>query len=147
MSDTVNPLAPHHLPIFIATPGETDTLLVIMAVFLVILIVAAGLIYFHLHAIPEHKLHGTDNKAQFELVAVLALLALFTHNSLFWVLALILAMIPVPDIVTPLYGMARSLKMLATGRSGEVAPAAAARVEESPVPESLSTASAPEAKV
>ena len=37
------------------------------------------------------------NKAQFEIVAVLALLALFTHNNYFWVAALLLAMIPIPD--------------------------------------------------
>ena len=36
MTPTLNPAAPHHLPIFIVAPGETDVLMVIMAIFLVL---------------------------------------------------------------------------------------------------------------
>ncbi len=36
---------------------------------------------------PEHIAHQT-NKIQIQLVAVLGLIALFTHNQLFWIAAL-----------------------------------------------------------
>ncbi|MFV0408994.1 MAG: hypothetical protein ACK5LJ_04615 [Paracoccus sp. (in: a-proteobacteria)] len=43
-----------------------------------------------------------SHKLQFEIEAVLCLLALFTHNNLLWGAALLLAMIDLPDLVTPL---------------------------------------------
>jgi hypothetical protein len=51
-------------------------------------------------------------------VAVLSLLALFTHNAAFWVAALLLALIPVPDFWTPLASMADSLARMATRWAG-----------------------------
>jgi len=46
----------------------------------------------------------------------LALLALFTHNNIFWVAALILALLKFPDVVTPLNDISSSLsKMTQTG--------------------------------
>lgn len=122
MSDTINPLAAHHQPFFITPPGETDTLLVIMGIVLVGMILLLGVFYFKLHALPERMLHGTNQKAKLEVVAVLALLALFTHNNLFWVAALLLAMVPIPDFATPLYEMADSLKKMARGTGDEPAP-------------------------
>lgn len=124
MEITTHPLAAHHLPSFITPPGETDTLLVIMAVFLVALILCAGVFYFRLHALPEQMAHGSNNKVQFEIVAVLALLALFTHNNLFWVAALLLAMVPIPDFTTPLYQMAAELKRIAAADRGAGPPPA-----------------------
>ena len=123
MSETINPLAAHHVPPFITPPGETDTLLVAMAVFLVVLILGLGVLYFRLHALPEQLSHGSNNKAQFEIVAVLALLALFTHNNLFWVAALLLAMVPIPDFVTPLNQMVGQLtKIAGNSRTGSNDP-------------------------
>jgi type VI protein secretion system component VasF len=58
---------------------------------------------------------------QFEIVAVLALLALFTHNHAFWIAGLLLALVPLPDISTPLTSMAQSLRLMA-------APAAPAQL-------------------
>jgi hypothetical protein len=113
MAGTIHPLAAHHVPPFITPPGETDTLLVAMAIFLVALVLGLGVLYFRLHALPEQISHGGSNKAQFEIVAVLALLALFTHNNMFWVAALILAMIPIPDFTTPLQAMVGELKTIA----------------------------------
>jgi hypothetical protein len=76
-----------------------------------------------LHALPEHLAHGNASKLQFEIVAVLALLALFTHNTWFWVAALLLALVPIPDIYAPLAGMAESLaKMARWGRPRTEAP-------------------------
>jgi hypothetical protein len=50
---------------------------------------------------------------QFELVAILGLLALFTHNNVFWVAALLLAFIQLPDFTTPLETIASSLGKIA----------------------------------
>ena len=104
----MHPAAPAHLPGFITAPGETDPLFVGSVIFLVIAVMALGSLYFWLHSIPERLAHGTG-KIQFQLVGVLALLALFTHNNLFWVFALVLALIPIPDFWTPLSSMADSL--------------------------------------
>ncbi len=41
------------------------------------------------------------NRVQYDLVAVLALLSLFTHIHAFWVAALILALIKIPDFTFP----------------------------------------------
>ena len=84
MSTAINPAAPHHLPMFITAPGQTDVLFNVMAVFIVVMILAVVVLYFCLHAIPERLAHK-GQKMQFQLVAVLGLISLFTHNQLFWV--------------------------------------------------------------
>jgi hypothetical protein len=101
--------APHHLPSFITLPGQTDWLLNVMLVFLIFVVVSVGLIYLRLHALPEHMAHRT-NKVQLQLVAVLALIALFTHNHIFWIIGLLLALIDLPDFATPLNSIALSLE-------------------------------------
>lgn len=112
----IHPAAPHHLPLFITAPGETDSFLVGAAIFLVVMVLAAGSLYFRLHALPEHLAHRTGSKLQFEVVAVLSLIALFTHNSAFWIAALMLALIPIPNLHGPLVSMAESLGALAGWR-------------------------------
>lgn len=115
MTETPHPLAPHHLPWFITEPGQTDGLLVATGIFLLVVLVAVGNLYFQLHALPERWAHKRS-PVQLQIVAVLAILALFTHNSIFWVAALLLALVQLPDFATPIYSMADSLKGLA-GRS------------------------------
>jgi hypothetical protein len=61
-------------------------------------------------------------KIQFEIVAVLALLALFTHNHAFWIIGLLLALIPIPDFITPIRSMAESLGKLAERVETEAKP-------------------------
>jgi NADH:ubiquinone oxidoreductase subunit 5 (subunit L)/multisubunit Na+/H+ antiporter MnhA subunit len=107
----MNPAAPHHLPSFITLPGESDWLMTVMAVFLVVVVVSVGLIYLRLHALPEHMAHRTS-KVQMQFVAVLALLALFTHNHVFWIAALLLALVELPDFSTPMNSIALSLEKL-----------------------------------
>jgi hypothetical protein len=51
-----------------------------------------------------------SKKLQIEIVAVLGLLALFTHVHLFWVAGLLLAFIDLPDFASPLRRMARALE-------------------------------------
>ena len=113
MSATINPAAPHHLPGFVTAPGESDVLLNGAAVFLVVVVLMLGSVYFRLHALPEHMAHKNANKLQFEVVAILALLALFTHNNSFWVAALLLAIVPIPDFHGPLETIAQSLARMA----------------------------------
>ena len=43
---------------------------------------------------------------------VLAILALFTHNNLFWVAALVLALVKFPDFTSPLNSIAQSLRIM-----------------------------------
>src|SRR5262247_640006 len=108
----LNPAASHDLPSFITAPGETDVLMVIMALFLVLAVVGFGLLFLRLHTLPERIAHKS-HKLQFEIVAVLGLLALFTHVHLFWVAGLLLALIDIPDFGGTLGRMARSLERIA----------------------------------
>ncbi|RDI58034.1 hypothetical protein [Microvirga subterranea] len=118
MTAALNPAAPHHLPIFITAPGETDVLTVVVAVFLVLAVLAVGLLFLRLHTLPERMAHRS-HKLQFEIVAVLGLLALFTHQHIFWVAGLLLALIDIPDFGTPLRRIAGSLEKIAGLRPGE----------------------------
>jgi len=106
----MHPAAPHHLPHFITAPGETDTLMVFATVLVIVGIMTIGVLFFRLHSLPERMGH---KKFQFEIVAVLTLLSLFTHVHLFWVAGLLLALIDFPDFVTPLRRMSRALEKLA----------------------------------
>ena len=106
MSEPLHPAAPHHLPAFITAPGDTDVLMVVVGIFLLVAVLAVGNIYLHLHTLPERMAHKSQ-KLQFEIVAVLGLLALFTHNHLFWVIGLFLAMVDLPDFGTPLRRIGR----------------------------------------
>ncbi|MBK5569822.1 hypothetical protein [Ensifer sp. SSB1] len=112
MSETIHPAAIHHLPAFITAPGESDWLFNAVVVFLIVSIFALGTLYLRLHALPEHMAHKT-NKIQLELVAVLALLSLLTHNNLLWGAALLLALIDLPDFSSPLSSIAGSLEKIA----------------------------------
>lgn len=98
--DGLHPAASHHLPSFIAAPGESDFLLVFCGILLVVAILAAGVFFLWLHSLPERMVH---NKWQYDLVAVLCLLALFTHVHAFWVAALLLAFVRLPEISFPDY--------------------------------------------
>jgi hypothetical protein len=137
VSEAMHPLAPHHLPGFIVAPGETDVLLTGSIIFLIALLMMLGSLYFWLHSLPERIAHGAS-QVQFQLVAVLALLALFTHNNVFWVAALLLAIVPIPDFWTPLSTMAESLARMAAGRGGRPA---AADVPAASAPEAIAAGS------
>ena len=112
MSESVHPSAPHHLPGFITAPGETDVLMVVVGIFLIAAVLIVGNLYLRLHTLPERMAHKSQ-KLQFEIVAVLGLLALFTHIHLFWVVGLLLAMIDLPDFSTPLRRIAGSVEKMA----------------------------------
>src|SRR6516165_1834933 len=79
-------MTPHHLPFYFAKPGETDVLMIVMGIFLI--------------------------------VAILGLLALFTHIHLFWIAALLLALVDLPDFGTPMRSIADSVGKIADSTAG-----------------------------
>ena len=130
MNEVLHPAAPQHLPGFITAPGDTDVLMVVVGIVLLGAILGVGNFYLHLHTMPERMAHKSQ-KLQFEIVAVLGLLSLFTHNHLFWVIGLLLAMIDLPDFGTPLRRIAGSVERIAGGPPGdEVAQVARAGTTE-----------------
>jgi len=138
---TTNPheAAASHLPSFITAPGQTDMLLVITAVFLFIAVVAIGILFWKLHTLPERMAHKTQ-KLQFEFVAVLGLISLFTHEHIYWIIGLLLAFIELPDFGTPMNRMANALEDIAkdeteapvdaSGDQEKVAPASDSKAAE-----------------
>ena len=114
MTDSVNPAAPHHVPWFITAPGQSDGLFTAMIIFLIVVLLLIGVLYFKLHALPEHIAHGAT-KGKMDFVMVLAVLAMFTHQNLFWIAALLIAFVELPDFSSPINSMARSLQRLARG--------------------------------
>lgn len=112
MTENIHPLAPHHLPRYFPAADGSDYLFTVMVVFLLGAILLFGIAYFTLHSLPEHLGHKKDSR-QVQLISILCILALFTHNNLFWVAALVLAAFRPPDISTPLNSIAKSLQNLA----------------------------------
>jgi hypothetical protein len=141
MAESINPAATHHLPSFITPPGETDVLMVIMTIFLAGAVLAFGLLFLRLHTLPERMAHKSQ-KLQFEIVAVLGLIALFTHMHIFWVIGLILAFIEFPDFGTPLRRIAGSTEKIAGIKPGE----GAAEITSDAAPDEWAIAHATNAK-
>jgi hypothetical protein len=110
-----------YLPFFVTAPGESDILYSAVAVFLVLVAVGFGALYFTIQAIPDRLADGAS-KVQLQIVGLLGLLSLFTMNNAFWVAALLLAAIRIPDIVTPLRDIAREM---ASQRGEHAQPASA----------------------
>src|SRR5262245_29161305 len=113
----MHPAAPHHLPFFIPGPDGSDTLMVVMGLFLVATLLWVGTLYWKLHSLPERMAHRT-HKLQFEIVAVLGLISLFTHMHIFWIAGLLLAMIDLPDFLTPMRRIAGSVERIADATPG-----------------------------
>jgi len=131
MADSLHPAATHHLPSFITAPGETDVLMVVMAVILLLSVLMFGILFLHLHTLPERMAHK-GHKIQFEIVAVLGLIALFTHMHIFWVAGLLLALIDFPDFGNALSRIAGSAEKIAGLKPGEGAELADANESGQP---------------
>ena len=112
MSEQIHPMAPHHLPFYLAPGSGTDVLMVVMGIFLVGVVLWVGTLYWSLHSLPERMAHKSQ-KLQFEIVAVLGLISLFTHMHAFWVAGLLLALIDIPDFGTPMRSIADSVERIA----------------------------------
>ena len=96
MNEQAHSAATEHLPVFITAPGSTDVLMVVTAIVLAVSVIAFGVLFLRLHTLPERVAHKA-HKIQFEIVAILGLIALFTHMHIFWVAGLLLAFIDIPD--------------------------------------------------
>ncbi|WP_299472034.1 hypothetical protein [uncultured Roseibium sp.] len=118
MTEKMHELAPHHLPFFIPKADGSDQMMVTVLIALIVIILLLGTFYLYLHSLPERLAHK-HGRIQFELVAVLGLLALFTHNQIFWVAALVLAFVQLPDFMTPLETIASSASKAARKYAGK----------------------------
>ena len=112
MSASSHPAAPHHLPFFLAGSDGSDPVMVGTGILLVAAVLAFGLLFLRLHTLPERMAHR-GHKLQFEIVAVLGLLALFTHMHIFWVAGLLLALVDFPDFTGPMRRIAGSAERVA----------------------------------
>jgi len=117
LSEQTHPAAPHHLPFFVPGADGSDTLMVVMGIFLVATVFWVGTLYWNLHSLPERTAHKSQ-KLQFEIVAVLGLISLFTRQHIFWVAGLLLALIDLPDFGTPLRSIAGSVERIADATPG-----------------------------
>ena len=99
MIEKTHPLAPHHIPGFLPGADGSDPLFTAVIIIFLAAVLAIGIFYFRLHALPEH-IDQKKNSGQMKLVPV------------FWVLALLLAVIRIPDFLTPINSIASSLKKL-----------------------------------
>jgi hypothetical protein len=97
--------------------------MVVMGIFLIVTVLWVGTLYWKLHSLPERMAHKSQ-KLQFEFVAVLGLISLFTHMHVFWVAGLLLALIDIPDFGTPLRSIADSVEKIADATPGEQSEAA-----------------------
>jgi len=110
-------MAPEHLPSYLAAADGSDYLFTVMVFFGIGLILLIGILYLTLHAMPEKMAHDS-NHSQMQVVGILALLALFTHNNGFWVIAILVAAFRLPDFMTPVNSIAQSLSSMAKGNAG-----------------------------
>ncbi len=83
------------------------------------MVVAFGLLFLRLHSLPERMAHR-GHKLQFEIVAVLGLIALFTHIHAFWIAALLLALIDFPDIGAWMGRIAGGVERIAGMKPAEI---------------------------
>ena len=144
MSPDLHELAPHHLPPFITPPGSSDFLFNVIVISLVVIVLVVGNFYFKLHSLPE-KMAEHANSTQLQLIGVMALLALFTHNHIFWVGALLLAAVQLPNFSEPLNSIAQSLRELSKGTARGVPEAAAPAGRPAPDTPDTGTAAAEKA--
>lgn len=112
MPQELHPASTPHLPFFTPLPDGSDFLLNVTAVTLTASVLAVGILFFRIHTLPERMAHKSK-KIQVELIAVLGLLSLLSHEHLFWVAGLLLAFIDLPDIGAPFQRAVRALEALA----------------------------------
>src|SRR6188508_2272393 len=91
--------------------------MVVMTLILIASVLGFGVLFFRLHTLPERIAHK-GHKIQFEIVAVLGLIALFTHMHIFWIAGLLLAFIDIPDFGGFLGRIAGSVERIAGVKPG-----------------------------
>jgi len=108
-SNTPHTLATEHLPMFVSGQGETDVFFIVVVVMAIVATMSIGALYFTLHSLPERMAHKV-NSNQIQLISIMLLVALFTHNNYFFIGALLLAAVRFPDWTTPLNSISKSLE-------------------------------------
>jgi hypothetical protein len=121
VTSPANPIATTHLPFFITAPGQTDVLYNITLVFVVASVVGLGIFFWTIHSLPERMAHRSK-KIQMDVVALLGLIGLFTHEHAFWIAALLLAWIDIPDFFAPFRRLATAVETIA-GQDAAGSPA------------------------
>lgn len=105
-----------HLPFYITGPGESDFLFGAVTIALIAIVVGFGALYFTIQSIPDRIVKGTS-KAQMQMVGLLGLISLFTMNNLYWIAAILLAAIRIPNFMAPLTEIAQSARSLSKGET------------------------------
>ena len=82
MTAATHPLAPRGLPSYIGRADGSDPLFTAVVFILIAGLTGVTVLYFKLHSIPEHPAQEQNN-TQTQLIIVLTVLTLFTHNNLF----------------------------------------------------------------
>ena len=142
MTKTSPLVNPEYLPFYITSPVETDVLLGAVAFTLVAVLIGFGALYFTIQNIPDRLVEGTS-KAQMQIVGLLGLISLFSMNNLYWVIALLVAAVRIPDVVTMFKSQARSQKRMSMSLK-TMEPEAAEpppKPEQAPAAETVSEAS------
>lgn len=124
MENSLREAAIAHAPFFVTAPGDTDALFVGVVWFVILAVFLIGAFYLNIHALPERLAHHA-NHTQIQLIGVLTLLALFTHNNVFWVAALVLAVIRFPDFISPIQAIANALMAMAQAKGATISPGGA----------------------
>ena len=106
------------MPFFITAPGESDVLFNATLVLVVACVILTGVIFLTIHSLPERMAHKSK-KVLLDLIALLCLLALLTHEHLFWFAAIVLAFIDIPDFLTPVNRIASSVESMAGQEAGD----------------------------
>jgi hypothetical protein len=88
MIGTRHAASPTHLPWFIKEPGQSDTLMVVTGLFLLLFTVTTGVLMFRLLYLPVNMVPQVQ-KAKYEIVATLCLLDIFAPGYLLWITALL----------------------------------------------------------
>ena len=116
MNEPTAKVVHNNLPFYITGPGESDILFAAVTISLIAIVVGFGALYFTIQAIPDRIVKGAS-KSQMQLVGLLGLISLFTMNNLYWIAAILLAAIRIPNIMTPLTDIARSLRSPVDGKT------------------------------
>src|SRR3984893_3409350 len=113
-----NPIATTHMPFFITAPGDTDILFNATLVIVVACIILTGVVFLTIHSLPERMAHKSK-KILLDLIVLLCLLALLTHEHCFRFAAIVLCFIDIPDFLTPVNSIASSVAAMAGQEAGE----------------------------
>lgn len=98
MENSVSDEVMARLPFWVTPPGETDGFLIVVGFFLIMALLGFGALYFTVQAIPDRMAAGA-HKVQMQLVGVLGLISLFTLNNAFWIAAILIAAVPLNEIL------------------------------------------------